>query len=297
MNLSPRRMLLAAAWYLVLPSCLLAQNFLNPANRWYVAISGFPDPDPVYARISLGGDTLVDGRTYTRVLSARDSLGATARATGELLRVEGQRVFSRMIGGPERLLFDFGARVGDTLTIAPEVVGDPTCELVVESVDSVALADGSLRRRVSLTGTAASGAAPTAWIEGIGGTDGPTAELQVGCRLDSGSELACFLAEGAAVDYPVGATACFASGADLLVPGLDVQAYPSPFATHIELVAADARVAAFTLRDARGRAVRSGRLLAQRATVATDDLPSGTYVVEWLGRRAEVLAATRVLKR
>jgi hypothetical protein len=151
-----------------------------PGNRWNeLAKSVSLPPEYQYERTyvtAIGEDTLVDGITYYKVLTAYDSLSNVWEYQG-LIREDTakRRVYyspPAWQGGllPEVVLYDFQVQVGDTLQFynsGYESVSPAGNNIsgVVESVDSV-LVKEIPRKRITIRSEA--GERVHQWVEGLG---------------------------------------------------------------------------------------------------------------------------------
>lgn len=130
------------------------------------------------------GDSIINSIQY-KVLLSNDS-GSIATTTQFLARedtVTHQVYFYS--GGTEYLKYDFSLIQGDTFTT--EIEGSCLIQMIVDSVDSVTLINGEVRKRMYL-----SNFWTDTWIEGIGSLYGPTYMGVYFCISDLYPELNCF---------------------------------------------------------------------------------------------------------
>ena len=126
------------------------------------------------------GDSIVNDTVYrvfrTEGTYQRTSDDSVVSAVGyRLLREEENRLFGR-VGGKDALLMDFSLMHGDTFRAGnnERIFADSRSYMVVTEIDSIALLDGSLRKRIKLEiyGAGFDGI-PYAvnWIDGLGSTN------------------------------------------------------------------------------------------------------------------------------
>lgn len=114
------------------------------------------------------GDTVLDGKTYKKVLIAEDEYYEDWFFYGSYVREEEGKVYLREYLGEEGLIYDFNLQPGDTITINNPFAPDGLT-LVLTEIDSVETIDGH-RTRWKLEKDAFS--IPEYWIEGIGSESG-----------------------------------------------------------------------------------------------------------------------------
>ncbi len=123
-----------------------------------------------YLQYNVAGDTLIDGINYRKVMSDNQFQGGLRETPGMLHLYE---------NGVETTVLDFTLSVGDTIFTAGCRENPPPngCEyLYPESIDSVEVLDGSLRKRLNfelfLPYSFSEPYFSVSWIDGIGSTWG-----------------------------------------------------------------------------------------------------------------------------
>lgn len=178
-------------------TCLLSLCFFTLSAQGYRAIpstgakfrieysyydTGFP---PCYTLSVFhqytDGDTLIDSLPVTRISTGTLAVcGSSGAGCGPAFPMYSAgylhqdtvagKLYFKVAGKAPELLFDFGANVGDTITYPEELdiyMYDPV--LVVDSTDTVTLADGIARRRLFLHSVSGGFSAENpVWVEGIG---------------------------------------------------------------------------------------------------------------------------------
>lgn len=158
------------------PLLLNAQEeypFLESNLQWveeHYYSDGFNPDNTVYLQYNLAGDTLIDGFVYRKLMVEEFYQGALREEPGKLLL---------HLDGVETTLLDFTLTVGDTIFFSDCDRNNPdNCQLMrVETIDSVEVLDGSLRKRLNfevyLPNTFNTSLYySVSWIDGIGSTWG-----------------------------------------------------------------------------------------------------------------------------
>lgn len=151
------------------------------SNLWQAA-SGSPLPHEMETTfIRFSSDTTIGNETYKMVLESTDEYQTTFTIIGFIREDQDKKVYYRGKNETEsRLLYDFGAEVGDSLNIGSSV-------LVVETIDSVPI-NYQYKKRMVLSN---SGIAGEQWIEGIGSLCGILASGNY-CITGGKFDLLCF---------------------------------------------------------------------------------------------------------
>lgn len=189
---------------------LLAQAdypFLTDGKRWVQDefSSGGTSAVLIYIEFALGDTVEVDGITYTQLLG--DSSAVLSDYQGLLRETDGRLLMLRN-GGVDTLM-DFNMQVGDTI-ITDGNYSEPqfSQHMVLLSIDSVEILDGSIRKRLNfeLNNVYFDGSGfAVSWIDGIGSTRGtifnsfcstnsfvrssPSCQSELICVKDAGSRV------------------------------------------------------------------------------------------------------------
>lgn len=175
----------------------LYHPFPDSRAMWRVRIIGLAGN--YYTRYWLHGDTMIDDQRFHKVYHSWDY--DTLHFDSSWSYLAGyvrESPPGRVIGlSPRRdgifLLYDFNAKVGDTVSVEWLVMSG-SARLIVESVDSV-LVDGTWRRRLRLQSPLRPLVTET-WIEGIGSTDDVFNPGAYFTSTDYEPALACFKIDG-----------------------------------------------------------------------------------------------------
>ena len=159
---------------------------------------------------SIQGDTLIDGKTYMKLISQY-----ALNISTYFVRESGKQWYIRYIYNnfKEVLLYDFDAGLGDTIK-ADGSIGYTGYSNIVTKVDSVTLENGERRKRMELGSS-------NIWIEGIGdlrsllGPIMPIPTCGIGC-MGTPSMLVCFKQDGSVLysDLTYCSDCCTFTGSD-----------------------------------------------------------------------------------
>ncbi|MBL7903941.1 MAG: T9SS type A sorting domain-containing protein [Bacteroidales bacterium] len=153
------------------------------------------------ARVFVAGDTLINGNTYSRLLSTgvitTSWLGGSydypyENAFYGFIRTDSARTWV-FYDTTEELLYDFSLQAGDTLPMTT-MNWSPT--VIVSSVDSV-LVNGKYLRRFNLFDPVQSDLICHWYIEGIGSENGLISPMQL--MMDNGWTFGCYAEDHAPV--------------------------------------------------------------------------------------------------
>ena len=164
-------------WYLIF-SMLLAGYFLQAQenqivfeNKVWSNMQENCQPEATYYTTffhKFGSDTLLNGRSYKKVMIAEDESAEAWFFAHQFVREANQRVYLLNEFGDEMLLYDFSIVPGETVVIGNELVPDGI-HLTFTGIDSVETASG-WRERWKLEKDEFS--PPEYWIAGIGSESG-----------------------------------------------------------------------------------------------------------------------------
>jgi len=164
-----------------------SSDFLVDTNKIWSHLHISPDlgdPSPhtwTTDFITFRQDTIININHYKKVFHALDSNHLVWGCIGFIREDSASKVFYKSVqDSSERLLYDFGAQVGDTVTIDNGL----TFDLIVDSIDSIFVYNKYMKRILFQM-------SPEIWIEGIGSMAGV---LQSGLSLLTGQidELLCY---------------------------------------------------------------------------------------------------------
>ena len=287
-----RQLLSLAALPLVsLAAPLAAQSLFDAGLQWNIDRNSSSSPESVTERFRIGGDTLVDGRTYRKVLMSTSASDDDFRSTEFLLRADGADRVVLRASGEEGVLYDFGAGVGDTIRQFNRYRPEAACAFVVVATGDTTLADGIPRRLYRARAADDPGRA-SAVVEGIGALRDGLLGI-VGCILDVGTTLRCVYRDDTLLLNPSGGD-CFTSSITESRALAASEVYPNPFADFIVLDLASERFARYDLVDQLGATVMAGQIEG-RGYIDASALPAGVYVLR-IGYADGAAAHARVVK-
>lgn len=278
-----------AFWFLLsgffgfLTEDIQAQPLAQEGNRWHIAAYSWFANFVNTSIVRVGTDTVLDGTIWHKLeyLSNYNMPNEYWRHYGTYLREEpGGKVYHLdLTQSPDpRLLYDFSLEPGDSIAIVPQSSGYPSgCYATVVAVDSIALGDGSVRRRLLVESKLESGQsyATDYWIAGIGGHFGLTNPEWAFCYTDNSDFLLCFYQNETLV-YPDNLPSCYLVSQREPVWKRDVKIWPNPFDDYLYI---DAGTEAVSLRVFRpdGSAVWASHPLATQFSIELAGIPDGFY--------------------
>ncbi len=272
--------------------------FSEPTRMWTSTFWGSPEGDCLDTWVTthwIGGDTVIDGTTYTVVRSRTrhdvSSLMQWCQSTSEsagtdtYVREQGRQVFARAPWTTESLIYDLDAVVGDTIPYPSNAYengfGYRAPVLLVDSI----LINGTYRRRQTVSNGPNEGDTIRV-IEGIGATSAPFGELSQQLGLSHFGELNCVREQGEVI---FGDAWC-----ELIstIPSVQFRPfaapYPNPATDHVLL---DDRISTFVVLDTQGRTVIQGS--GHKATF--HGIPPGVYLVRGRDRRGTVVGSWTIV--
>lgn len=163
-------------------------SFLTDGKQWVQDefYSDGSNPSTLtYFEFTLGETVMMNGIQYTRVF--RD----TVFAAGLLREIDGRLLILK--DGVTDTLLDFNLEVGDTVIVV-EDNSSTSQNMVLLSVDSIAVLDGSIRKRLNfeLNNVSFDGSGfGVSWIDGIGSTRGTIFNILCSTNTFSRSSGSC----------------------------------------------------------------------------------------------------------
>ena len=244
-----------------------------------------------YFEFSLGDTVIVDGVAYTKLISdtsaiLSDYFGLLRETDGRLLMLRNERIDT---------LLDFNMEIGDTMIVEGDY-SEPerTQHMVLLSIDSVTILDGSIRKRLNFelnnVGFDGGGFA-VSWIDGIGSTRGtisnlscstnsfarfsPSCQSELICAKDAGNRLLYNSTEDEI--YDCNKVDVVSSTPDYQLPRGAFKLYPNPASDFITIEGSQQYPAArVVLTDMTGRKLLDRTL--DFPTTETFQLQTAAYV-------------------
>lgn len=279
-------------------SLTVVAQLLQPGNVWSQSSTTagvFAPSNTTTAWLRADIDTTLSGIDYKLVEQADDSLGLEWERTSTYLREADGVVYLRDFSGQyamsseEHVLYDYNLAVGDTFTLSDN------CLMVVATVDSVQMLDGSKRKRVSME---PDNEWSQSWIEGVGSTWVliPFQEMMT-CWIDGNSTtLRCFT-HNEALTYQNGDCYTYIVSNENVRARIDITLAPNPATTTLQLTTDhDILPASITILDATGRQMQQSILELPAETLDISSLPTGVYFLR-LQTRDKAVWSERFVKR
>ena len=123
------------------------------------------------ARYGLNGDTIIDGKVYSKVYSLVDSTINNPNSTYfAAIREDDKRIYTVINGFPEEVLYDFNLSVSDTISFHYSLLFNSPAEFSrrVSQIDSVLLYNGEFRKRFVFEPIGDNSSTPDVVVEGVG---------------------------------------------------------------------------------------------------------------------------------
>ena len=256
-------------FFLVFAFNLNGQQLVKEGNQWNVHFPPVSDPSFQTYKYSIGNDTILDGVSYSKLNYYSGPAGVDLLNTVYLREDSTNKVFIKNIGTPEMVLYDFSLELGDNVT------HEFGCTIKVVVIDSVALNNGELRKRIKFE-EFDNPEQTTSWIEGIGSIDNFEFPFGTLCIFDSPGELLCFYEDGELL-YPEEPRTCYKTNTDELEIELHVEIYPNPFHDKIVVVDKEQSFSKLMIYNAFGQLVASQDLDLYQTEISSEGLLEGIY--------------------
>ena len=187
--------------FALLPCLMPAQSFPSNDATWQSTLSSIIGPVPM--RQVLCGDTIINGRQYSRFYDYQNIPGVGDTLFYRLaLRNEGDRVWYMDVVSPqERLLYDFGLQAGESITLYYVGLSDEAT-LQVDSVEIVGQGGDAYR----IIHFKPRNGIVESWIQGVGSTLGPVNRGLI--AIDALGNLECFRKSGELIYHSIDAVDC-----------------------------------------------------------------------------------------
>lgn len=175
-------------------------------------------------------------------------------------------------------LYDFNAKVGDTLTYSG---GSNPCQALVTNIDTVTLLDGSERKRISVQTLSSSiFIANDYWIDGIGSITNPLFEpIFLFCYTDYSYYLLCAYEDGKIV-YPLIANKeCYINTGTNEPERTLFKIFPNPTTSSISIQTEIEGLIKFEIFDSSGKFISQGNLSGTEKSINVNFLKTGIYFI------------------
>ena len=228
--------------------------------------------------IKFSGDTVVENKTYKKVLKCEEETQSEWSTYGLIREDEENRVFLRPVGYIEGLVYDFGVSVGDSIIALNVFINPDTLHFVVTQVDSVLLLNG-YRKRVTLFEY--NNIKEEVWIEGVGSLFG----ILNSCNdsyggLCGGYEGLCFEEDGTLVyrveEYDDCYVSIITNIEDRESPKLTIS--PNPAKSFVNLTFSEAGYKEIDIYNLQGVKLISVKGAGNQFTVNLEQLKKDIYI-------------------
>ncbi|HPK04279.1 MAG TPA: T9SS type A sorting domain-containing protein [Bacteroidales bacterium] len=261
------------------------------SNLWQTG-AGPPPHGMVTNYIKFSADTTIDDKIYKKVLESKDEYQTDYAVIGYIREDSLKRVYYRDKNEMEKLLYDFGAKVGDSITIG-------TMTLVVGKIDYI-LINNEILKRMKVYPEGFGGEPGEQWIEGIGSLCGI---LSSGTFEFTGAkhDLLCFFENEALIYSNPEFEDCFYNTlgiGEIETNRFGVEIIPNPVASssimkiHGEFNN-DLMIEIFTLHGIKIRTIHPGK---SSIVLRNEDYVPGIYIFKVIKRGAEYTTGKFVVK-
>lgn len=242
------------------------QSLLDRSNVWHIEVTPLVLP-PFVEAYRFNKDVEIEGQMYVQ-LQSNDGSG-WKDITTFFREDQPGRFYVRYGADEEVLLYDFNLLPGDRIREGEY------CEGMATAVDSIALLDGSKRKRIHLSYPDAVGLENEEWIEGIGSSAGLFA-IEHLCRTDHPYSLGCFRSNDEILYAPINRTCEKLNAGQVRYvsrPGLS----PNPFSATLMINPDSGPVSRLDLYSVEGRRLKTIDICGRHQINIGSELPSGIY--------------------
>lgn len=267
-------------YFFLLFGLKLTAQFTTPlpdtSASWTILVDYYdsnpPSPGFVYYhnRTVLVKDTLIDTLTYFKI-GYTDNLIDTIFDFSYLYRIDSMKVYFREPNGIEKLKYDFGMQVGDSMEVYQ---GDGYA--VLESIDTVIIASGQELTRYNLSCLTCFYFSDNIWYYGIGSFHGPfpwQSPFSVISSFYYKNE--CYI-----FDSALGYDSTICASANLLgvneTQKIELNIYPNPSTGMFKVEIPDYKNSKLKIFDINGREILAIDLTSEIAEINLNENP-GVY--------------------
>lgn len=247
-------------------------------------------PQSVAYKIRYGiiGDTVIDNKTYSKIYRLIDDtcLNINNAEYFGALREENKQIFTITTyhGEDEILLYDFSKEVGDTIfSNSPE--GYMEYPVIISSIDTVELEDGSNRKRFWLQGGYYS-LLDECWIEGFGSIHGLYSPIFAIITNYYEPHLSCFKQNEFTIylnNYSCDKCFCSLGTSINEISELKINIYPNPFSGKIN-IESKKEYSEIRIYNTKGTLVWKFNGRTYQTNIDLGELPCGIYLIQLIGR-------------
>jgi len=244
-------------------------------------------------RYGIIGDTIIDLKQYSKIYSIVDDscLNINNAEYFGAIREENKRIYTITIsqGEQEILLYDFSKEVGDTIySNSLEGYLGYDYPVIISSIDTVELNDGSHRKRYWLEGGYYS-FMNECWIEGVGSIHGLFAPITDILLNYYEPNLSCFKQNGSTVYLNnFSCDKCFCSLQTSIMNfnryQNKIQIYPNPFSEQINVnIESNNKFSEIIIYNSNGKIIQKFNVNTYPIEIELRELPTGLYLIQLMG--------------
>lgn len=254
-----------------------SQSFVDEGNQWSLVTYSFSGISSSTYRIA--GDTTINGINYKKMLIAdgNPNLAVNWNLSKIIREDTTQKVYQLNSLNEERLIYDFGLSVGDTIVsnINPDEMA------IVEAIDSIELNDGTMRKRLTITSLYCSDwNIEEYWIEGIGGENYAFYYVDVFCQTDTGLSLRCFSSNGDFLYGSADGTNCFIPTSINKLEEVGINIFPNPTQNILHLeYENEVKISTWKIYNLQGQLILFDQPEDQLFQIELATLPQGIFFI------------------
>lgn len=252
-----------------------SQSIVQENKSWNV-VKDYNGILSITELFKITGDTTIGDTEYKKLYRAMYPDYTNWVAYGALRENADEVYFYMFMSDTEAILYDFGLMPGDTFSsVSLSEFGICAYEMQVTAVDTVAIENGDLRKRLHFING-------SRWIEGIGSLNGIAYDGITECMTDITYSLSCCYQNEELIFQPHFVDSCMVNTMGLNDVGERIKhtLYPNPFSQSTSFRFDDTGGQPYSLKvfSATGKRVKIiENILSGEATLAGDELPSGIY--------------------
>jgi Secretion system C-terminal sorting domain len=252
-----------------------SQMLVRENRQWNIVAYSISSPDIHTCSVKFEGDSIIGAYTYKKIWYSCDSTTQQWTHYSSLIREDSSgKVFMSVGAGEDYLQYDFGANIGDTIMLFDW----SPCSVRLESIDSVTLLNGAVRKRWNYKIGNANYYERA--IEGIGYLTGVDKRIE-SCQTDYPYALLCYFENGELLYRAPGTNSCFITPTSEPSIADQIKIGPNPFSDHLLVnLPASLTNIQWILYDYLGREVKREQLQSGQNDIVTDQVPTGLYFWE-----------------
>ena len=263
-----------------------SQSFVEEGNQWSMVNYTFAGIFSSTYRIE--GDTIINGINYKKMWYTNQDPSIADWTLEKYIREDStQKVYQLNASNEERIIYDFGLSVGDTIVsnVSPEQ------NSIVTALDSIELNDATKRKRLTITSLyCADWNIEEFWIEGIGGRNYAFYYVDVFCQTDTGLSLRCFSNNGNFLYGSADSNNCFIPTSINELEQTNIKIFPNPTQDILNLEYDETlEIEQLKIFDFQGQMIRSLQVENDFSQISIADFPKGVYYLKIETARSEFI--------